>query len=258
MLTLLRSLRRGLLQEKKFGPYLLYALGEILLIIVGILAALWIDGWNQQRQENQREQFYLQGLREEFQLSLVKLDTLIAVNRKSYETCMALVQQIPEARSREDEAALSRMLIPALSNEIAYNPNNSLLKEIISSGGLEILSNPELRQHLTSWESFLQSVNRQEQNLRNIRERTMDVMLGPQGSILILMRDAGMAHGFTDPGRPGREHSNLPLLQSLEFENKLLVYLVTAESTERLHYQPLRRKILSILEQIESEHSGRR
>ncbi len=240
------------MQDGSFGRYALYAFGEVLLIIIGILAALWIDSARQERKEAAQEQFYLQGLKKEFHSSLVKLDTLIAVNRKTYEMAESLLNRIPSVQTRQEEATLAPLIIQAFSYSVAYNPNNSLLNEMINSGRLQTLSDPELRQHLTSWESFLESVNRQENSLRNWREATMTVLLGPDGSILTIMEDAGVAGDYVKADRPKRDHSNIPALRSLEFENNMLLFMATAESTETLHYLPLREKILAIQERIEA------
>ncbi len=247
MFSLLRNVRRNLLQRKSLGTYALYAVGEVLLIVVGILAALWIDNWNQERQEKEREQFYLSGLQAEFRASLVKLDTLIAVNRSSYATAETLLGLIPQAESTHREPEVSQMLIRTLSYELAYNPNNSLLEELISSGRLETLTGRELRYHLTSWKSFVESVHRQEENLRSEREHTADLLRGPEGSIQTIMVHAGMA----PPPAGGEElHSNLPLLQSRVFENNFLLFIATARDTEKNHYLPLRAEIETILKLI--------
>ena len=252
MFGIFRRPRKALLGSNSFGTYFLYAAGEVVLIILGILAALWIDGWNQDREAARQEQFYLQGLREEFRLNLGKLDTLIAVNRRTFDTTRELLGLLPDAETRQEEADLSHMLIEALSYEIAYNPNNSLLRELNNSGRFGILSDPRLRRLLNTWGPFVESVNRQEENLRNSRQQAADLLLGPQGSVLLLLQDVGQAAGYVGEGHAPREHSNLPLLRSLEFENRLLVFLITAESTETQHYLPLREAILSILERIES------
>lgn len=252
MISIMRKLRLKWVREGSFGRYAFYALGEVILIIVGILAALWIDNARQQQKEAELEQFYMQGLRNEFNASLAKLDTLIAVNRSTYNTAKALLNRIPNSETRQEEAALAPLLIEAFSFEIAYNPNNSLLNEMISSGRLQSLSDPALRQHLTSWESFLESVIRQENSLRNSREGVMEVMLNSGGSILSIMQDAGVDSDYLAERRAKRDHSNLPVLRSVEFENRLLLFMVTAESTESQHYQPLRRKILAILERIDA------
>jgi len=252
MFTLMRNLRRNLLESNSIGKYFLYALGEVVLIVLGILAALWIDNWNQERQEAKREQFYLSGLREEFQVSLLKLDTLIAVNRRNYQTSEELLKRIPEATSTEDEETLSGLLIEALSYGISYNPNYSLLKELISSGRMQILSNSELRKRLTSWESIVESIHQQEDGLRQQQELTKDLFRSSDGSIRTILIQTGTPLEAMTLKDGGDLHSNLPLLKSREFENNLLLYTLSAITTETVHYQPLRAEIETILELIES------
>jgi len=47
MLKFFRNIRQNLLSENKIGKYLLYALGEILLVMIGILLALQVNNWNE-------------------------------------------------------------------------------------------------------------------------------------------------------------------------------------------------------------------
>ena len=49
MLRFFRQIRQRMLTHNKFSKYLLYAVGEILLVVIGILIALQIDNWNQER-----------------------------------------------------------------------------------------------------------------------------------------------------------------------------------------------------------------
>lgn len=230
----------------------MYALGEILLIVAGILVALWIDNWNEDRQMARREQFYLQGLQKEFQASLTQLDTLIAVNQKSFQLGREALSLIPATETRAQEVAVSRKLFAALYYEISYNPSTSVLSEILGSGRLETLTNPDLRQSLTSWGAFLESLEWQENNLEGIRKKVIDLIAGSDGSILTILDDSGMAQGLVGEERRQRVHSNLPVLQSLEFENKMLIFLLTAESMDSQFHEPLHRHIQMILDEIES------
>jgi len=59
MIRLFRKIRRQLLSETKYPIYLLYAGGEILLVVVGILLALQIDNWNENKKIRNIEQQYL-------------------------------------------------------------------------------------------------------------------------------------------------------------------------------------------------------
>ena len=54
MLKFFRKIRQGLLSEGKTGKYLKYAIGEILLVIIGILIALWINNKNQDRGKEEK------------------------------------------------------------------------------------------------------------------------------------------------------------------------------------------------------------
>lgn len=49
MIKFFRHIRKRLLSENKFSKYLLYAVGEIVLVVIGILIALGINDWNENR-----------------------------------------------------------------------------------------------------------------------------------------------------------------------------------------------------------------
>jgi hypothetical protein len=62
MIKFFRKIRQRLLTENKFSKYLLYAIGEIILVVIGILIALQINNWNEKRKENATINTYLKGI----------------------------------------------------------------------------------------------------------------------------------------------------------------------------------------------------
>ena len=54
MIKFFRKIRQQLLTENKFSKYLMYALGEIILVVIGILIALWINTKNQEHAQQQK------------------------------------------------------------------------------------------------------------------------------------------------------------------------------------------------------------
>ena len=58
MIKFFRHIRKKLLSENKFSKYLLYAIGEIILVVIGILIALQINYWNDERKNRAYEQYY--------------------------------------------------------------------------------------------------------------------------------------------------------------------------------------------------------
>ncbi|MBK7871751.1 MAG: hypothetical protein IPJ74_14270 [Saprospiraceae bacterium] len=85
MLQFFRSIRRRLLESGKVKSYVLYAIGEILLVVIGILLALQVNNWNEARKARAIEHEYLLSLREEFKANLKELDNLISLNRQLME-----------------------------------------------------------------------------------------------------------------------------------------------------------------------------
>jgi hypothetical protein len=58
MIKFFRKIRNTMLNENKFSRYTFYALGEIILVVIGILIALQINNWNEQRIENNQLNYY--------------------------------------------------------------------------------------------------------------------------------------------------------------------------------------------------------
>ena len=251
MVNLFRRLRRKYFLNKELSGYLVYAGGEVVLIVVGILIALAITNYNEERNMRARENFYLAGLRSEFIQSRLKLQRLIEVNHFCYQEAKKITGYISKSQPAPRENEFSKILFNAFSSEISYNPNNSLLQEIINAGGLKEFSNDELRRHLTSWESFLRNVNHQENTLREQREHLISI-LKTNGSIRNIFQDAGVLQQL-DIAYTNDTTSNLAVLKSKLFENTLLIYMLTAQSTQDQHYQPLLEEIDTILAILNSE-----
>jgi hypothetical protein len=80
-----RKIRQRLLSENKLGKYLTYAIGEILLVVIGILIALQINNWNENRKLQSTKQIYLKQLLADFETdkdyaksTIISLDSSIA------------------------------------------------------------------------------------------------------------------------------------------------------------------------------------
>lgn len=77
MLRFFRRLRRGLLSENRYSKYLLYALGEIFLVVIGILIALQINSWNEEYKNRKLEKDYLARLVNDLDLDASDLGSVI-------------------------------------------------------------------------------------------------------------------------------------------------------------------------------------
>jgi hypothetical protein len=248
-----RNIRKRFLYKKKFSKYLGYAFGEITLVVIGILIALAINNRNQDRINEKNEQIYLTGLSEEFQTSKLKLAELIAVNQANYIGAKEILEHVT-ANELPSEIVFSTQLYNTFSSDIAFNPNNSLLFEMINSGNLKNLSNTELRKQLTNWSATMEDVSRQEEELAIQREKILDMFRTNRNSLRTIFQQAGV-YDDLKLLKSENEVSNLALLKSIKFENNVLMFILTSYATEKAHYYPLMQDIDGILELINNERN---
>lgn len=225
----------------------MYAVGEIVLVVIGILIALAIDTALENRTIREQERAYLTELREEFSVSRRKLEELIRVNRQSAAGATLLVDYTASKQDRPDERELAELLYGTFASDVVFNPNNALLTEIINSGKLQVLSQPRLRLRLTDWLATLEDIAKQEAELFARRGAVVDMVAREPYSIRTILR---AANGGGESGKQSdgmATDSNLALLESREFENLLLLFLTTCEATDRNHYVPLLQDLDEIL-----------
>ena len=108
MFRIFRRIRAELMAGKHFHRYLLYAFGEILLVVVGILIALQIDNWNEERKEHRRETAILQKLHREFQANLADFNAIYELNQQKLRALDTVIHymnntHLPQAYDRIDE-----------------------------------------------------------------------------------------------------------------------------------------------------------
>ena len=150
MIKLFRKIRRNLLIENKTGKYLKYAIGEIVLVVIGILIALWINNWNQNNQLRQLENKYLKEIKSSLEFDLNDIEFNIDFNRKILKSNEIILQFANRDINYSDS------LQKHFGNLIFTTrtlPNTSAF-ENLKSKGIEIISNDSLRQELTKLYSF--------------------------------------------------------------------------------------------------------
>jgi hypothetical protein len=77
MIKFFRKIRQASLTENKFGKYLIYALGEIVLVVIGILIALSINSWNDLRKKGNLKVSYIESLKKDLAADIVYFNVQI-------------------------------------------------------------------------------------------------------------------------------------------------------------------------------------
>ena len=85
MIKFFRHIRQRLIADNRFSKYLLYAIGEIILVVIGILIALQINNWNEHKKNAQQEQLILTQLLAEYESNLQQIESKISPTSRVFE-----------------------------------------------------------------------------------------------------------------------------------------------------------------------------
>jgi hypothetical protein len=142
MISIFRKIRKRMFTESRIAKYLLYALGEIALVMVGILLALQVNNWNNERKQANHEQKVLKEL-----LLNLRMDSLDHASNRDWSldvgASAAYVVDGLEARvAWQDSMALhyGRLLIHGLAtlNTSAYDNLKSIGFDLIRNDSIRI------------------------------------------------------------------------------------------------------------------------
>ncbi len=139
MLKFFRKIRQKMLSENKFSKYLLYAIDEILLVVVGILIALQINNWNEAVKTQAQELKLLKQLKidlSENHKELTELKERITINSSAMDTAVVQLQQKSYYKSFD-------ILITLIHRKSYFNNSNSGYK-LIGNGLAPIISNDSI------------------------------------------------------------------------------------------------------------------
>jgi hypothetical protein len=154
MLRIFRNIRKQLASENKVMAYLRYAIGEILLVVIGILIALQINNWNEVRKNATIEEEIISNLHEEFIQNGLVLKEVTEVFNKSEQSCYQLMNLM-----NKDRNYLSRFNIDSLLywsiDFTSFNPSNNVFDEVLQSGRLGLIKNKDLVNSLFDWKRKL-------------------------------------------------------------------------------------------------------
>ena len=251
MIKFFRKIRQNLLSEGKTGKYLKYAIGEIILVVIGILIALQINNFNTNRQQMAVEQEYLLSLQAEFTTNLDKINTSLLENNdriKNVENLLSLFNK--EALNAAGKKRVYDMLYNLFSGDANYYPSIGVLSDIISSGNLNLIRNKNLRQHLASFESSLEYIKLQADDTKFVK-RELKQLHQQFASVRNIMLNKDFTFETTSDTAPA---NIAELFRSIAFENHLLDYYLTIKATGGKNYLGrLKDTIELILVDIETE-----
>ena len=146
MIKFFRKIRQKLLSENKFSKYLIYAIGEIILVVIGILIALSINNWNEEKKDTDFENEMLAQIQENLANDKKALKKIKIIFNNAISSSNKILEL---KRSEENLDSLKYWLADIIQFERFQPITNSY--ETLKSKGLDKVSNKKLRMLLGAY-----------------------------------------------------------------------------------------------------------
>jgi hypothetical protein len=175
MIAFFRKIRRRLLQDNKITSYVLYAIGEIILVVLGILIALGINNWNENRKDRSLEETYLKRFLDDLEEEDVYVQSFIIYNKRVNDHANKAVLYFEDPSIAMVNPTQSLVDIYQASQFNDARTTASTYKELNASGQINLLQNQRLRSMLINFYEldWISSVvfeipNRYRENVRRV------------------------------------------------------------------------------------------
>lgn len=170
MIKFFRKIRQQMLTENKISKYFLYAIGEIILVVIGILLALQINNANDLKKQRLTEVHYLKNIKVDLQGSIIELNEYIKTRTGLINSAKIILKQFYNKR-KLTFSEFNNLSIP-LYNWEKYFQNNNTYQELINSGNLALISNDSIKNTLLNIELLYKKIKSEEEHYRFDAEKT--------------------------------------------------------------------------------------
>ena len=259
MIKFFRKIRQNLLSEGKTGKYLKYALGEIILVVIGILIALQINNWNELRKDEIKEQVILKQLQEDYRVNLLQLEQKIDIREKMITSALRLLRAFDNPVEIVRDSVIKDLA--ELRNDPTFDP---IQNDLTNSDNLRLIRNQKLKRLLSNWSSDVIAVIEIEKNWSKLVIEQYDPIISDLGIGRDMynswMNDVNHnwlldknAKDYKEEIGTSRFHTTLnEIINSKNLESIISASIVICKGAN-LQSEALRLRILEILDLIENE-----
>jgi len=221
MIKFLRHIRKSLIEQNKMGKYFKYAIGEILLVVIGILIALQINNWNEGRKQRIKEQELFYNLKIDFESRLNELKELNEARELGIGAIQKLNQYIAGTEKRPKIQKLDT-LMSTLENGYLFNEQFKMLDVVFSTGLINDIKNKQLKRLLLDWPQQVEEMLEEQRLHSNIQLNFLKPLQYKYMSLRRVLEAFDFRNYNLEKGTPtGIESDYDALLADPVFENTL-------------------------------------
>jgi len=157
MPIIFKNIRKQLAAENNVGKYLRYAIGEILLVVFGILIALQVNNWNDNRKNNKESKGALLSLQEDFQDNIIQIKKTAHIAGQMTRHTHNLIEVIDRDSLTINPDSLGLDLTVGAASWTRLETVSSTYDALSGAGKLDLIQNKKLRKLLAEFYSKTKS-----------------------------------------------------------------------------------------------------
>jgi hypothetical protein len=162
MIKFFRKIRENLVMENKTSKYFKYAIGEIVLVVIGILIALQINNWNENKKNKKTELLFLKEIKASLTSDTLTIRDVLSFNQNKIIIVNNLTKIFIDTLTHNDRFKIIEANTKAFTAYEVFNPKQTTWNNLLSSKSLDIVQDAKLRNALIDYYSFDYSSSIQE------------------------------------------------------------------------------------------------
>jgi hypothetical protein len=159
MIRIFRHIRQKLIEQENMRKYVWYALGEILLVMIGILLALQVNNWNEERLATMKAVSYHERIIEDLDIFISETESAVRRSTSFRNMILETVDILESKKLPEDKIRFFENTLHFYYQIPYRSPSLTTLAEMRSNGELDLIRNLDLRKKLIQMEQDILSTD---------------------------------------------------------------------------------------------------
>ena len=223
MLTFFRRIRKGLLDGGATSKYLLYAIGEIALVVIGILIALQINNWNSNIKQTIQLHNYLRSIQSNIQADLISIDFIQAYRDSSASFSNNYLRIAKKDKITVDDFNMIQNSNYKVYYDRYFESRKSGFEALKNSGFIEKLNGIKIEELLNEYYYIVDKIREREESLYHTIETLENVAMTEMFSLRMFDIQQSLKNQeapFLAYQKDVKELLNTPSMKSANFRNR--------------------------------------
>ena len=236
------------------GKYLRYAVGEVILVVIGILIALQVNNWNEYRKEKVEEKKILLSLHNEISNNLESLKVIIEEKNKIIKVNQYIIDNTSKNGEWKSIKSLDSLMNYITLSGWIFVPQNGVLNEIINSGKLLLIENDLIKNEIASLPQLHSLMIEEDRQYRLDLHQYFLPFLSKNYNLIELTKYRELLENYSFKMGETNFSKSIPgLLNSREFENILTIQSIWIKFSNEMSINQ-KNKYHEIQDLIEKEY----